>query len=318
MSLTFADRLAAERLVVLDGGLATELERRGCDLQHELWSARVLEHAPEAIADVHLAYLRAGANCITTAAYQASVPGFCAAGHTAARAERLYRSSVRIAYEAQQAFCRERGMREDDAGAPLVAMSIGSYGAFLADGSEFRGGYTTDQADVRAFHGERLAVAVDELRRWADAPLLAFETVPSLDEAVMLAELLAEHPGASAWLSFSCCDGAHTCEGQRVDAAAERLAGFEQLAALGVNCTSPEHIAALVAEMSAAGKPVLVYPNAGGVYDAERKVWDGGGADGGGMPFARWVDAGARALGGCCRTTPEWIAGLAAFRRSLG
>ena len=211
MGLTFAERLAADRLVVLDGGLATELERRGCDLQHELWSARVLEREPEAIADVHLAYLRAGADCITTAAYQASVPGFCAAGHPAARAERLYRSSVRIAYEAQQAFCRERGMRADDVCAPLVAMSIGSYGAFLADGSEFGGGYADDEAHVRAFHRERLALAVDELRRWTDAPLLAFETVPSLGEAVMLVELLAEHPGVSAWLSFSCSDGAHTC-----------------------------------------------------------------------------------------------------------
>src|SRR6185437_7488244 len=47
--------------IVLDGGLATELEARGHDLRDRLWSARLLVTDPGAIEDVHLAYFRAGA-----------------------------------------------------------------------------------------------------------------------------------------------------------------------------------------------------------------------------------------------------------------
>ena len=65
-------------VTLLDGGLATELERRGHDLSDELWSARLLRDDPAAVRDVHLAYFRAGAQVATTASYQASVDGFAA------------------------------------------------------------------------------------------------------------------------------------------------------------------------------------------------------------------------------------------------
>lgn len=68
--------------IVLDGGLATTLEARGCDLRDPLWSARALLEAPEAILDVHRAFLEAGADCIATASYQATIEGFVARGCT--------------------------------------------------------------------------------------------------------------------------------------------------------------------------------------------------------------------------------------------
>lgn len=299
---------------MLDGGLATELERRGCDLCDRLWSAALLAERPEAIRDVHLAYLRAGADCITTSAYQASLPGFVAAGHTPAAAEQLYRSSVRLAFEARERWCAERGLRLEDRAAPLVAMSIGSYGAFLADGSEYRGHYPAAAAEVRAFHRERLALAVDELRQWTDHPLLAFETVPSLAEAVTLTGLLAEHPGVTAWVSFSCDGAEETAEGQLLAECARRLSSCAQLIAVGVNCTSARDVSQQVRALAAAGDPVIAYPNAGGAYDAASKRWLGADAEPGVREFGAWRESGARVLGGCCRTTPASTARLAAFR----
>ncbi|MGC6488245.1 MAG: homocysteine S-methyltransferase [Planctomycetota bacterium] len=314
MAPSLADKLSVQDFVVLDGGLATELERRGCDLRHRLWSARLLSERPDAIRDVHLAYLRAGADCVTTAAYQASVPGFVRAGHAPAAAEQLYRSSVRLAFAARQTWCEERGVREDDRAAPVVAMSIGSFGAYLADGSEYRGRYAASRTEVRAFHRERLALAVDELWQWTEQPLLAFETVPSLDEAELLVELLAEHPGVTAWLSFSCAGSRRTAEGQPLAECARRLAGSPQLVAVGVNCTPARDVSALLEELASCEAPVIAYPNGGGDYDAVAKRWVGGDPEPGAVEFDDWLRRGARGIGGCCRTTPASIARLVAFR----
>jgi len=314
-----ADKLANKDFVVLDGGLATELERRGCDLRHHLWSASVLARRPEVIRDAHLAYLRVGVDCVTTAAYQASVPGFLAAGHAPAAAEELYRRSVRLAFEAQREACRERGQRPDDRDAPVVAMSIGSYGAYLADGSEYRGGYPVAEDELREFHRDRVALAVDEMRQWTDRPLLALETVPSLAEAVMFTELLAEHPDAAAWISFSCAGERASAEGQPLVDCARELGSCDQVIALGANCVAPRHAGALIGALATGEKPVIAYPNGGGDYDPVLKQWAGGEDRAAGEPdFAQWIKRGARGLGGCCRTTPEWIASLVAYREARG
>ena len=59
--------------VVLDGGLATQLESQGYHLDSELWSAQLLHDDPDAIVGAHMAYFAAGAQVATTASYQASL-----------------------------------------------------------------------------------------------------------------------------------------------------------------------------------------------------------------------------------------------------
>ena len=184
--MRFTDKLAAHDVLVLDGALATELEKRGCDLNQGLWSAAILDQHPDLIRDVHRAYLVTGADCITSASYQASMPGFHAAGFTQQKSEALYRQSLRLAYAARNAFCQERGIASDSLDAPLVAISIGPYGAFLADGSEYRGRYQISDDELARFHEDRIALALDELQQHTDQPLLAFETIPSLPEALVL------------------------------------------------------------------------------------------------------------------------------------
>ncbi|OYT87736.1 MAG: homocysteine S-methyltransferase [Burkholderiales bacterium PBB6] len=299
--------LARSPRLILDGALATELERRGADLKDPLWSARLLMEQPDLIRQVHLDYYLAGADVATTASYQASFSGFAQRGLNAEQAADLMRLSVQLASEARDQFWQTPGAR-DGRHFPLVAASVGPYGAVLADGSEYRGHYGLSEAQLQDFHRPRLQVLAN-----AGADLLAVETVPCALEARAVARLLAaEFPGTSAWISLSCRDAAHSCEGDSVEAIAAELDGLPSVAAIGVNCTAPEHLSGLITALRrGTTKPVLVYPNAGEVYDAEAKVWRGG-ADP--RPFAHmaddWAAAGATLIGGCCRTTPADIHGL--------
>lgn len=315
MSQPLEKLLAAGGVAVLDGALATELERRGADLKDPLWSAKCLIEQPEWIKAVHLDYFEAGADVATTATYQATLPGFAARGIPAGDAIRLMQSAVQLAKGARDEFwskVRNRRARHR----PLIAASIGPYGAMLADGSEYRGHYPIDDAALRDFHRPRL-----EALAASGADLFAFETLPCLREARVLAELLAEFPSMTAWLAFSCRNGAQTSEGENVGMCAAEFDGHPQIVAVGVNCTRPEYIEPLLLSMRArTGKPLVAYPNAGEAYDPVGKTWrrDGGNTSAGltAPDFAqqalRWHAAGARLIGGCCRTSPADIAALRA------
>ena len=297
------DFLAQRSLIVLDGALATELERRGADLADPLWSAKCLIEQPGMIRDVHLDYLRAGADVATTATYQATFEAFTRRGIEGPAAARLMRGAVALAAAARDEFWAAATNRVGRL-KPLVAASIGPYGAMLADGSEYRGRYALDDAALADFHRPRLRVLAD-----AGADLLACETLPCLREARVLANLLREFPDVYAWISFSCKDGAHDCEGEDIGRCAAELREHAQIAAVGVNCTPPQYIAPLLRRMRGeTDKPLLAYPNSGEHYDASSKQWSGGPAPLGFGETARaWYAEGARLIGGCCRTGPADI-----------
>jgi len=300
-----AGLLAAGRPVVVDGGLATELEAAGQDLADRLWSARLLADEPEAIVEAHLAYFRAGARVAITASYQATFEGFAARGIGRAGAAALLARSVELAAEARARYRAERA--PVDPGPLLVAASVGPYGAHLADGSEYRGRYGLDRRALRDFHRERLEVL------WQAGPdLLACETIPDLVEAGALADLITG-AGAVGWLTLTCEDGGHLRDGTRVEEAAAIADGTPGFVAVGVNCTAPEHVEELVRRIAAVtAKPIVVYPNSGEGWDAAANRWvptTGPAVD---AATARaWVAAGARLVGGCCRVGPERIAELA-------
>ena len=291
MSLT--DLISAQGVVVLDGGLATELERRGADLSDPLWSARQLLRGPELIRQVHQDYFAAGANVAVSASYQASIAGFKAAGVSPSDARRLIALSVELAQEA-------RGQRSQ----LLVAGSVGPYGAALADGSEYRGGYKVSRQFLADFHGPRLEALIG-----ARPDLLAIETMPSLAEAVLVLELLREWPGMPSWVSFTCRDAERVSEGQPVSESIAEVAGRAQVVAAGFNCIAPSLAEQLLATAAqATEKPLVVYPNSGERWDAKGRKWLSG--DGGfdfGAAAVRWHALGAGLIGGCCRTTPDTI-----------
>jgi homocysteine S-methyltransferase len=291
--------LDQQGFVVLDGGLATELEARGADLDHFLWSARLLAEAPGLLRAVHFDYLVAGADIIATATYQASFGGFAKAGYSRAQAEHLMRLSVDLALQAREEFWSREELRQGRL-RPLVAASIGPYGACLHDGSEYHGNYEVGAPELRDFHRARMDVLADTA-----ADLFAFETIPSRLEAEVLIEVLAEYPAHCAWLSFSCRDGIHVCHGEPFAECAAPADQSAQIVAVGVNCTAPEHIDSLLESVQTLRTPRVVYPNSGERWVAGENRWAGQGCRG--LTAAEWHRRGARLIGGCCRTGPEDI-----------
>lgn len=298
--------LQAQGVLIVDGGLATLLETHGHDLGDHLWSARLLRDNPEAIYRAHQTYLAAGADCIISASYQATIDGFMRAGMGQAEAEELLRGAVILARRARDDFW---AVSHNRAGRlrPLVAASVGPYGAYLADGSEYSGTYGLDGDQLFAFHRARW-----RLLAAAGPDLMACETIPSLVEAQALARLFPETPALPAWVSFSCCDDAHLCDGTPLAEAVALLDPLLQVVALGINCTAPSFIPALImAARTATDKPVIVYPNSGERYDVSRRVWLGQSSpDDFGMLALAWQAAGATLIGGCCRTGPAHVRAL--------
>ena len=300
-------------VLVLDGALATELERRGCDLRDPLWSAKVLIEHPERIREVHYDYFAAGADCAITASYQASVAGFQQRGCSQAEAVALLGRSVQLAFEARAAFWQDP-MRRQGRSWPLVAASIGPYGAVLANGSEYQGDYGLSEEQLMAFHRPRIAALLA-----AGADLLACETIPCLSEARALARLLPEFPNASAWISLSARDARHTCQGESLAEGLTCLNAGPQIVAVGINCTAPRYLPDLLATLrTVTDKPLVAYPNSGEGYDAASGGWHGCAEVADFAEAARhWYAAGARVIGGCCRTTPEHIRAIAAWAHTL-
>ncbi|KAI4304046.1 hypothetical protein MLD38_039610 [Melastoma candidum] len=302
---------------VIDGGFATELERHGANLNDPLWSAKCLLTSPQLVRKVHLDYLDAGANVILTASYQATIQGFLAKGYSNDEAESLLTKSVEIALEAKEIYnekCTKDSLDFTENGLivkrpVLIAASIGSYGAYLADGSEYSGIYGDEITleTLKDFHRRRVKVLAV-----SGAELLAFETIPNKIEAKAFAEILEEENIAiPSWFSFNSKDGINVVSGDSISECISIADSCNRVVAVGINCTPPRYIHGLVSDIrKVTSKPVLVYPNSGETYDAVQKEWvpSTGVADEDFISYiGHWRDAGASLFGGCCRTTPNTI-----------
>jgi homocysteine S-methyltransferase len=299
----FNELLQRSGPIILDGGLATQLESMGFDISGSLWSAGLLDKNPRAIVAAHRAYLDAGADCIVSASYQASRHGFVAHGYSVAEADRLIARSVELALTAREEYLADNPAADS----PLVAASVGPYGATLHDGSEYTGRYRISAQQLGRFHAERLA-----LLDASGADVLAVETIPNFTEARVLCDLL-EEVSTPAWVSFACKDERNLSDGSEFWAAAGLFADHPCVHAVGINCTAPKFIAALIVEAKAAApdKAIVVYPNSGEIYNAADNSWSGIACDfNTDFDAAGWYAAGAKLIGGCCRTGPANIAAL--------
>jgi homocysteine S-methyltransferase len=295
--------------LILDGGLSNVLEEQGCDLNHRLWSAKMIINNPAAIVKTHLRYLEAGADFITTCSYQATIQGFMNFGVNRAEAEKLLLLSVALAEEARFKF-----LDQHKSSRPIyIAASIGPYGAYLADGSEYHGQYFISDKELENFHLERIKIL-----EASNADFLAFETIPSLPEIKILSRLLIDTV-KPAWISFSCKDELHLNDGEKISKAAALLANHPSVFAIGVNCTAPKYITKIIETLktSAPDKKIIVYPNSGEVYNVQSKSWFGISDPEVFQKIAEeWLEKGADILGGCCRIGPEHIRKIRALTSS--
>ncbi|RUP52040.1 Homocysteine S-methyltransferase [Jimgerdemannia flammicorona] len=249
--------------------------------------------------------------------YQASFEGFDKAKISREQAEILMKRSVQIANEARDAFLSEQSTVRGRSGRPLVALSLGCYGAMLA--TEYTGDYfgaTTDQ--LVEFHRQRLRVFLME----PGIDLIAFETIPSLQEAEAIRQLLCAEPTTiPCWVSFSCRDAHHVSHGESLVECISRFHDVASVSAVGVNCTKPKYVNSLLTDVKTeldrvgSDKWIIVYPDGGDTWDAGAREFVPETAilpHNFGVCAREWVQKfGPKIIiGGCCRTTPSHISNL--------
>lgn len=287
------------QITILDGGMGRELHRRGAPFRQPEWSALALTEAPETIRDVHLAFIQAGAQVITTNSY-AIVPFHIGEARFAHEAEQLAQIAANMAREAVQ--LSDKNVQIAASFPPL----FGSYRPDLFD-------------EQRA--SELATPLVTHLLPVADICLA--ETVSSLAEAQFWCDLLLP-TNKPVWVAFTLDDTTPhhqpVLRSSETVAAAAKWAQSQPITALLFNCSQAEIMAQAieVAQQHFHGK-MGVYANAfvpsHGAMLAANDGLDPIRPDNSPEYYAnlaqKWVNLGVTIVGGCCGVAPEHIAALA-------
>ena len=291
--------------VVLDGAMSTPLERLGADTNNDLWTAKALIDNEELVYEVHKMYFEAGADLIITDTYQANVQAFEKVGYSEKEARNLIKKAVKIAQKARDDYENKTGKHN------YIAGTIGPYGAYLANGSEYRGDYELSTKEYQQFHLPR----IEELAT-TGVDILAIETQPKLDEVLAILELLKEkYPQQKVYVSYTLSYDDTISDGTPLPRAIHALEDYSQVIAVGINCVKLELVEPALKNMKEiTDKHLIVYPNSSAVYDPKSKTWS--------QPktsatfeelIPNWYEAGARIIGGCCTTGPKEIKTVADF-----
>lgn len=295
--------------LVLDGAMSTSLESEGIDTNNDLWTAIALEKDLDKVYQVHMKYFKAGAQLAITDTYQANVSAFEKHGYSEKQAKSMIASAVQIAKKARDDYADQTGIHN------FVAGSIGSYGAYLAKGDEFRGDYSLTKKQYLDFHLPRLKVILEN-----KPDCLAIETQPKLDEVVVLLDWLKENANnIPVYVSFTLHDTTKISDGTPLKKVMLELNKYDQVFAVGANCFKPFLATSAIDKMREfTQKTIVVYPNLGGVYNEFERNW---------IPFnakfdfkklsKEWYEHGARMIGGCCSTSVKEIGQIVAFFKTI-
>ncbi|QNQ84439.1 homocysteine S-methyltransferase [Lactobacillus sp. PV037] len=289
----------AKKGLVLDGAMADELQRQGTDLNSKLWTAAALIDQEEKVYQAHLSYFKAGANIVITDTYQANIPAFVKAGYSQEQASEFIKKAVKIAKKARDDYEKKTGIHN------YVAGTVGPYGAYLADGNEYRGDYELSKQEYLDFHLSRLKLILSE-----HPDIIAIETQPKLSEVEALLDWLAQNePKIPVYVSFTLKNKTSISDGTSLAKVAQTINKYEQVLGVGVNCVAPTLVSpALEVLNKNTSKPLIVYPNQGSSYNPEIKEWEEVKES---FDFSKltkkWYEKGARIIGGCCTTGPNEI-----------
>jgi homocysteine S-methyltransferase len=300
--MTFLQRLAQPRPILLDGATGTELSRRAVDIGLPLWSANALLVAPQVLSQVHTDYLRAGAEIVTANTFRTHRRSL-AKGGLDDQARALTLSAVTLAREAVAAYKESLGpgpSRETFVAGSLAPLED-SYRADLVP--------PTDACERE--HAEMAQHLAD-----AEVDLILVETMNTIREAVA-ATRAACATGLPTFTCFVCRDDGRLFSGETVRAAVEAVVPLG-VAGVCINCTPSPLINKPFGELRAAVRSFANTRLITGLYANIGKTEDIAGwtntADVSPLEYARlaakWLELGARLVGGCCGTTPAHIAAL--------
>jgi S-methylmethionine-dependent homocysteine/selenocysteine methylase len=289
-----------QRTILLDGGMGRELRFRGVEVPDTIWSANALMAAPDVVHQIHLDYIAAGADVITTNTYGVIRDDLAQIGLEDRFAE-LNRLACDLANEA----------RSNSERPVWVAGSL----------PPLRGSYRPDLvgrfAEIEPLYREQaelLAPHVD---------VLLCETMSSAAESKAAASAACQ-TGLPVWVSWTLHEdrSGRLRSGEKIDQAAAALNGLS-VSGFMANCCAPESITAAMPQLIALGAEI-----AGGYANTFKPVPEEWMLDGDeetdGLLGLRsdlspeqyaehvvvWLNAGATLVGGCCGTRPAHIARL--------
>jgi S-methylmethionine-dependent homocysteine/selenocysteine methylase len=284
LSRRLRERLAAGPPLVLDAAMGTELQRRDADTRLPLWSARALLQDPELVWTVHADEAAAGADVLTANTFRTHARSVRAAGSDASAAG-LTAEAVGLAHRAAAVPRREI----------FVAGSLSP----LEDC--YRPDLAPDDATLAREHGEQAGALAA-----AGVDVILAETHNSIREAEA-ALRAAKATGLPALVSLVTDGGGRLLSGETVEDAAKRLVALGP-DAIGVNCVPAGRVLFELDRLKsvAAGVPLVAYGNLG-LPEDERgwKFSEELAPEAYAQEARRWIDLGARIVGGCCGTTPE-------------
>lgn len=288
---SLSERLGQGDCILLDGATGTELQRRHIPTPLPLWSAAALIHHPEAVRQIHLDYLAAGADILTTNTFRTYRRTLARVG-LGDRAQTLTYRAVTLAIQAR----RDAGLRNSVWIAGSMSPLEDCYSPHLVP----------SPAECEVEHHE-----MAQYLAAAGVDVILVETMNTIREAVAAASA-AQRTRLPFMVSFVCGPDRRLLSGESLAEAVAALAPLEPLA-LMINCMSTAAVLQALQELRAATDlPIGAYANIG--HAQSGWGWDFSediSADAYGRHVRSWLAIGARLVGGCCGTTPAHIAVLA-------
>ena len=285
------------KVVIIDGGTGTELERRGAPMNSAAWSAQATLTHPQLLRSIHEDYVRAGARMVIANTFPASLHVLQEAG-LEDRFEEINRRAVQIAREAA----------DQADGTVAVAGSI-STTTFSGTGAlDYR--RLPDESRAVDYYLRHAGILAD-----AGADLIVLEMMRDVAQTACALQA-GQKTGLPVWVGFSCEPGESgemllLGKSETLSAAVRAISDLGPAAA-GVMHTQMEDTPEAVRVTAASWDgPVFAYPHRGVFEMPHWRFTDTVTPEEFAAAAHQWITAGARIVGGCCGIGPEHIRELA-------
>jgi homocysteine S-methyltransferase len=301
MTSVWKETLDAGDVLLIDGGMGTELQRRGVPMDEVAWSGAAVFTDPDAVRETHEDYIRAGSRVITTNTFGSTRQMLEPAGY-GDQVEAVHRNAVKLAKQAR-----------DNVGEQFVAIA----GSISTEPPSFdRNAFLSPEKELEAYR-EAAGLLAE-----AGVDLIALEMINETTHAarVMQAALETKLP---VWLGVGCKKREDGMIVSFDHADLEFATVLDALIPLGPTVVNimhseiravPEAIELVRERWSG---PIGVYPESGHFTQPHWNFVDVISPADMLTEALGWVAAGARLLGGCCGTSPEHIKALHAAMPEL-